>query len=129
MSDGVDTRRALCSFEAEGLAGAPARGEGEALVDDDGVSVAGVRVEFLDVDALTDERRVLTLAVHPAGTLRVSMLARRHDERLATASNVQAPESTAAFMQEHYRIRSRFHDVKRDYREIKRKIYEIEKGE
>lgn len=79
MSDGVDTRRALCSFEAEGLAGAPARGEGEALVDDDGVSVAGVRVEFLDVDALTDERRVLTLAVHPAGTLRVSMLARRHE--------------------------------------------------
>ena len=53
----------------------------------------------------------------------------RHDERLATASNVQAPESTAAFMQEHYRIRSRFHDVKRDYREIKRKIYETEKGE
>lgn len=79
MSDGGETRRALCSFEAEGLAGAPARGEGEALVDDDGVSVAGVRVEFLDADALTDERRVLTLGVHPAGTLRISMLARRHE--------------------------------------------------
>ena len=43
------------------------RGEGEALVDDDGVSVGGIRVEFLDADTLTDERRVLTLGLHPAG--------------------------------------------------------------
>ncbi len=53
----------------------------------------------------------------------------RHDLRLTISADVQTPEDTAAFMQEHYRIRSRFHDVKRDYREIKRKIYEIEKGE
>ena len=79
MSDGEETRRALCSFETEGLAGAPARGEGEALVDDDGVSVGGVRVDFLDADTLVDERRVLTLGVHPAGTLRISRCARRHD--------------------------------------------------
>lgn len=77
---GVDeTRRALCTFETEGLPGAPPKGEGEAVVDDDGVSVAGLRAEFLDADVFTDERRVLSLGLYPAGTLRVSMLARRHE--------------------------------------------------
>ncbi len=79
MSGGEETRRALCVFETEGLAGAPAGGEGEALVDDDGVSIGGIRVEFLDADTLADERRVLTLGLHPAGQLRLSMLARRHE--------------------------------------------------
>ena len=79
MSDGDETRRALCAFEAVGLSGAPPRGEGEAVVDDDGLTVDGARVEFLDADTLTDERRVLTLGVHPAGELRLSMLARRHE--------------------------------------------------
>ena len=78
MSGGDETRRALCTYETEGLEGAPAGGEGEAIVDDDGVSVGGVRVAFLDADAFTDERRVLTLGLHPFGRLRLSMLARRH---------------------------------------------------
>lgn len=79
MSDGEETRRARCSFGAEGLPGAAPSGEGEALVDDDGVAVGGVRVEFLDADTFTDERRVLTLGLHPSGQLRLSMLARRHE--------------------------------------------------
>lgn len=79
MNDGEETRRALCTFETEGLTGAGGSGEAEALVDDDGVSVGGVRVEFLDVDAFTDERRVLSLGLHPSGQLRLSMLARRHE--------------------------------------------------
>jgi hypothetical protein len=88
MKETGEVRRALCTFETAGLPGAPARGEGEAVVDDDGLSVAGVRVEFLDVDALADERRVLTLGVDPGGTLRLSMLGRRHEtfsEALARA--------------------------------------------
>ena len=79
MTEAGETRRALCAFETEGLAGAPARGEGEAVVDDDGVTVGPIRAEFLDVDALGDENRVLTLGLHPAGTLRISMLGRRHE--------------------------------------------------
>lgn len=79
MTGVEETRRALCAFEAEGIADAPVHGEGEARIDDEGVSVGGLRVEFLDVDVLTDERRVLTLGLHPAGTLRISMLARRHE--------------------------------------------------
>ena len=79
MSGVEETRRALCAFEAEGIADPPERGEDEARIDDDGVSVGGLRVEFLDVDVLTDERRVLTLGLHPAGSLRLSMLARRHE--------------------------------------------------
>jgi hypothetical protein len=78
MSDGDETRRAICLFETEGLSGASRSGQGEALVDDDGVGVGGVRIEFLDADTLTDERRVLTLGLHPSGQLRLSMLARRH---------------------------------------------------
>jgi len=79
VSDGDETRRALCCFETEGLPGASPSGEGEALVDDDGVGVGGVRAEFLDADTYTDERRVLTLGLHPSGQLRLSMLARRHE--------------------------------------------------
>ncbi|MHB1046578.1 MAG: hypothetical protein ACYC4P_11265 [Thermoanaerobaculia bacterium] len=79
MNGVEEIRRALCAYEAEGLGGAPSRGEGEARIDDEGVAVDGVRIEFLDADAFTDERRVLTLGLHPAGTLRISMLARRHD--------------------------------------------------
>ena len=79
MIEDGETRRALSAFETEGLESAPAKGEGEAFVDDDGVTVGPVRVEFLDADTFTDERRVLTLGLHPAGTLRISMLARRHE--------------------------------------------------
>ena len=78
MSDGDETRRALCSFETEGPGGALS-GESEALVDDDGVTVGGVRVGFRDADTFSDERRVLTLGLHPSGQLRLSMLARRHE--------------------------------------------------
>lgn len=92
MTEAGESRRALCAFETDGLAGAPARGEGEAVVDDDGVSVGGVRAEFLDVDALADERRVLTLGLHPAGALRISMLARRHE----TFANALAEARDAA---------------------------------
>jgi hypothetical protein len=53
----------------------------------------------------------------------------RHDSRLMKADEVFTDESVAAYREDHYRIRSRFHEVKRDYRELKRKIYEIEKGE
>ena len=79
MREGDEARRALCTFETEGLPGSPVRGEGEAVVDDDGVSVAGVRVEFLDADAFTDELRVLTLGLYPSGVLRISRLGRRHE--------------------------------------------------
>ncbi len=79
MSAGDETRRALCSFETEGVGGVPHSGESEALVDDDGVSVGGIRIEFLDADRFIDERRVLTLGLHPSGQLRLSMLARRHE--------------------------------------------------
>ena len=99
MTDPDETRRALCSFETEGLAGAPARGDGEARVDDDGVSVGGVCVEFLDVDTLADERRVVSLGVHPAGTLRISMLARRHETFAAALDEARdAPRVTRGLL-------------------------------
>jgi hypothetical protein len=79
VRDGDEARRALCAFETEGLPGAATRGEGEGVIDDDGVSVAGLRVEFLDADDFADEKRVLILGLHPSGTLRISRLGRRHE--------------------------------------------------
>jgi hypothetical protein len=79
MRDGDEARRAVCAFETEGLPGAPARGEGEAVADDEGVTVAGLRVEFLDADAFADEARVLTFGIYPSGALRISRLGRRHE--------------------------------------------------
>lgn len=69
-----ETRRATCVYDLDGRTG-----EGTAEITDDGVSVGGAHVAFLDADTLTDEERVVTLGVWPAGALRLSRLARRHD--------------------------------------------------
>lgn len=73
-----ETRHATGRWERSG-AGAPASGEGPLEISDDGVTAGRVAVEFLDVDTLTDADRVLTLGLFPEGSLRLSMLARRHE--------------------------------------------------
>jgi len=73
-----ETRHATGRWERSG-AGAPASGEGPLEISDDGVTAGPVAVEFLDVDTLTDADRVLTLGLFPEGSLRLSMLARRHE--------------------------------------------------
>lgn len=77
--DADEVRRSRCAFEADGLPEGSRRGESEAVVDDDGLSAGGLRVEWLDADGLLDADRVLTLSVWPSGTLRLSMLGRRHE--------------------------------------------------
>lgn len=77
--DADETRRSHCTFEATGFPGAPSRCEVEAVVDDQGLSAGGIHVEWLDVDGLLDAERVLTLTLWPSGTLRLSMLGRRHE--------------------------------------------------
>lgn len=73
----TEARRAHGRFALEGP-GARS-GEGELLVDDEELSAGPVGVEWLDADLFTDADRVLTLGLHPEGTLRLSMLARRHE--------------------------------------------------
>jgi hypothetical protein len=73
-----ETRRATGRWEWSGP-GALASGEGPLEISDDGVAAGPVAVEFLDAEALTDADRVLTLGLFPEGSLRLSMLARRHD--------------------------------------------------
>ncbi|MGZ6987497.1 MAG: hypothetical protein ACXVH0_00900, partial [Thermoanaerobaculia bacterium] len=73
-----ETRRATGRWERSG-AGAPASGEGPLEISDDGVTAGPVAVEFLDADTLTEADRVLTLDLFPEGSLRLSMLARRHE--------------------------------------------------
>jgi hypothetical protein len=73
-----EERRATGAWTLEGT-GADGSGEGQLLVTDDAVSVGPRSVEFLDVDEVRDEERVLTLSLWPKGTLRLSLLARRHE--------------------------------------------------
>jgi hypothetical protein len=73
-----ETRLATGRWERSG-AGAPASGDGPLEISDDGVTAGPVAVELLDVEALTDADRVLTLGLFPEGSLRLSMLARRHE--------------------------------------------------
>lgn len=74
-----EERRATGAWELDGAAGGSASGEGALEIRDDGVSFGPNSVEFLDVDGLRDEERVLELALWPAGTVRLSRLARRHE--------------------------------------------------
>lgn len=73
-----ESRRAHGRWTLEGAPGSAA-GEGEILIDDEGVAAGPVRAEFLDADSLADADRVLTLGLYPRGTLALSMLARRHE--------------------------------------------------
>ncbi len=83
-----EERRATGAWVLEGGgAGAPgaasasasASGEGDLRVTDDAVSFGPRSVEFLDVDEVRDEERVLSLSLWPSGTVRLSRLARRHE--------------------------------------------------
>jgi hypothetical protein len=77
---GDDPRRASCAYTlclADGGTG-PA-GDGEAVVDDDGLTVGGVRFSWLDVDSLIAGDHRLTLDLWPGGTLTLLHLARRFD--------------------------------------------------
>lgn len=73
-----ETRRATGRWERSG-AGAPSSGEGLLEISDGGVAAGPVAVEFLDVESLTDADRILTLGLFPEASLRLSMLARRHE--------------------------------------------------
>ncbi len=93
-----ETRRAGCSFEAVGIPGAPASGEGEAVVGDDGLTAAGIAVEWLDVETLVDAERVLTLGLWPEGTLRLSMMGRRHETFVAEARRARERARVAGLL-------------------------------
>jgi hypothetical protein len=83
-----ETRRATGRWERSGP-GDPASGEGPLEITDDGLTAGPVAVEFLDVEALADADRVLTLGLFPQGSLRLSLLARRHETFAAALSEAR----------------------------------------
>ena len=88
-----EARRATCAYDVDGRTG-----EGTAEITDDGVSVGGAHVAFLDADTLTDEERIVTLGLWPAGALRLSRLARRHDTFVAALRAARDRARVAGFL-------------------------------
>ena len=56
-----------------------AEGQGEAVIDDDGVSVGSVTVAFLDADTIEAMDYRIELGLWPGGRLELSQLGRRYD--------------------------------------------------
>jgi len=75
-----ETRRAPATFALQDAGGAvTARGQGEAVIADDGVSVGAVTVWFLDADTLQAEDYRIEIGCWPGGTLVLAQLGRRFD--------------------------------------------------
>ncbi len=75
-----EVRRAPAAFALQGAAGAAARrGEGEAVIGDDALSVGPVTVSFLDADALRAADYRIEMDLWPSGRLELSQLGRRFD--------------------------------------------------
>lgn len=78
MSD--ETRRAPAAFALLDAGGAvTARGQGEAVIDDDGLTVGATTVAFLDADTLKAEDYQIEIGCWPSGTLLLNQLGRRFD--------------------------------------------------
>lgn len=75
---GSDERRATGGWAREGPGGT-AEGEGDLRVTDEGVVFGPGSAEFLDIDEFRDVERELLLSLFPAGTIRLTRLARRHE--------------------------------------------------
>ena len=75
-----ELRRAPAAFELRDAGGAvTTRGEGNAVIGDDGISVGPVTVSFLDADALRAADYRIELDLWPSGRLDLSQLGRRFD--------------------------------------------------
>lgn len=76
----LDTRRAPASFRlSDGRGAIAAEGQGEAVIDDDRVSVGSVTVSFLDADTIEAGNYSLAIGCWPGGVLELSQLGRRFD--------------------------------------------------
>jgi hypothetical protein len=75
-----ETRRAPAAFAYADAGGAvTARGQAEAVIADDGLSVGTITVAFLDADTLRAEDYEIAIDVWPGGTLKLNQLGRRFD--------------------------------------------------
>jgi len=76
---GSEERKATGAFAFTAGDGAARSGTGPLEISDAGVGAGGTTIEFLDVDAVDEGDRDVTLRLFPAGSLRLSQLARRHE--------------------------------------------------
>jgi hypothetical protein len=75
-----EIRRAPAAFALLDSGGAvTARGQGEAVIDDDGLTVGAITVAFLDADTLKAEDYRVEIGCWPGGTLLLNQLGRRFD--------------------------------------------------
>jgi hypothetical protein len=75
-----EARRAPAAFAFQEAGGAiTVRGQAEAVIDDDGLSVGSITVAFLDADTLRAEDYRIEIGCWPGGTLLLTQLGRRFD--------------------------------------------------
>ncbi len=74
-----ELRRVPATWSLEDDAQRAGRGSAEAVIDDAGLSVAPVRVAFLDSDSLDIRPHEIEIALWPAGRLKLSGLGRRFE--------------------------------------------------
>ena len=78
MSD--ETRRAPADYAFRDTGGTvTAKGQAEAVIDDDALAIGTVRVAFLDADSLRAADYQIEIGCWPGGTLSLSQLGRRFD--------------------------------------------------
>jgi hypothetical protein len=76
----VPARRAPAAFAFQDAGGAIiTRGQAEAVIDDDGLSVGTITVAFLDADTMLAEDYRIEIGCWPGGTLLLNQLGRRFD--------------------------------------------------
>ena len=93
-----ETRRATAVFEYREGGRTVASGEGEAVINDDGLSIGPVAVEWLDADAMAASTWAIDVEVWPGRSLRLSQLARRFESFTAALKSARDRRRVAGML-------------------------------
>jgi hypothetical protein len=104
-----ETRRAPAAFAFQDASGAiTARGQAEAVIDDDGLSVGAITVAFLDADTLRTEEYRIDIGCWPGGVLMLNQLGRRFDTFTAELRRSRDQARVAGFLAHGVAMPTRF---------------------
>lgn len=123
----LDTRHAPALFRLTGTDGKEvAAGSGDAVIDDDGLTVGSVTISFLDADTFQAEGYRIELGLWPGGTLELSQLGRRFDSFTAEARRTRNQARVAGMLAHGLSMPSRYTGISlgRDPMPVECQIYD-----